>query len=146
VLVVDTNVLVYAADEDSPFHAPCLEWLERQRERADAWYTTWPVVYEFLRITTHPRVMRHPWNLRDAWSFVLALMSAPGFEVLAATERHAAVVEQLIRELPHLAGNLLHDAHTAVLMREHGIRRICTRDTDFHQFRFLEVVDPLHLA
>ena len=145
-LVVDTNVLVYAADEDSPFHAPCLEWLERQRERADAWYTTWPVVYEFLRVTTHPRVMRHPWNVRDAWSFVLALMSAPGFEVLAATERHAAVVEQLIRELPHLAGNLLHDAHTAVLMREHGIRRICTRDTDFHQFRFLEVVDPLHLA
>jgi toxin-antitoxin system PIN domain toxin len=146
VLVVDTNVLVYAADEDSPFHAPCLEWLERQRVRADAWYTTWPVVYEFLRVTTHPRVMRHPWNVRDAWSFVVALMSTPGFEVLAATERHAAVVEQLIREFPHLAGNLLHDAHTAVLMREHGIRRICTRDTDFHQFRFLEVVDPLHLA
>ena len=145
-LVVDTNVLVYAADEDSPFHAPCLEWLERQRERADAWYTTWPVVYEFLRVTTHPRVMRHPWNVRDAWSFIVALMTAPGFEVLGATERHAAVVEQLIREFPHLSGNLLHDAHTAVLMREHGIRRICTRDTDFHQFRFLEVVDPLHLA
>ena len=41
------------------------------------------------------------------------------------------------------AGNLLHDAHTAILMREHGIRRICTRDTDFNQFTFLEVIDPL---
>jgi predicted nucleic acid-binding protein len=40
----------------------------------------------------------------------------------------------------HLAGNLLHDAH---IMREHGIRRICARDTDFHQFAFLEVIDPL---
>jgi predicted nucleic acid-binding protein len=28
-------------------------------------------------------------------------------------------------------------------MREHGIRRIYTRDTDFHRFAFLEVVDPL---
>ena len=36
-----------------------------------------------------------------------------------------------------------HDAETAVLMREHGIRRICTRDTDFHRFSFIEVVDPL---
>ena len=47
----------------------------------------------------------------------------------------------MIAELPWLAGNLLHDAHTAILMREHGIRRICTRDTDFHRFAFLEVVD-----
>ena len=37
----------------------------------------------------------------------------------------------------------IHDAHTAILMREHGIRRIVTRDADFHRFPFLEVVDPL---
>ena len=41
------------------------------------------------------------------------------------------------------AGNLLHDARTAILMREHGIGRICTRDTDFNQFPLLEVIDPL---
>src|SRR5262249_8922648 len=43
----------------------------------------------------------------------------------------------------NLAGNLLHDAHTAILMRKHGIGRICTRDTDFNQFPFLEAIDPL---
>ena len=31
VLAVDTNVLVYAADADSQFHAPCRDWLERRR-------------------------------------------------------------------------------------------------------------------
>lgn len=36
----------------------------------------------------------------------------------------------------------MHVAHTAVLMREHGIERIFTRDTDFHRFPFLETVDP----
>jgi predicted nucleic acid-binding protein len=30
----------------------------------------------------------------------------------------------------------MHDAHTAVLMREHGIRTIFTRDSDFHRFPF----------
>ena len=143
-LVVDTNVLVYAADEDSPFHAACRAWLERQRVRADAWYTTWPILYEFLRVTTHHKVMRRPWSASEAWGFVTALLSSPGLGILTPTQRHAEVAGQVIAELPHIAGNLLHDAHTAILMREHGIRRICTRDTDFHRFAFLEVIDPLH--
>ena len=143
-LVVDTNVLVYASDEDSPFHAACKGWLEDRRARADAWYTTWPILYEFLRVTTHPRVMHKPWSITEAWQFVTALLASPGLDVLIPTQRHAEVAGKVIAELPHLAGNLLHDAHTVILMREHGIRQICTRDTDFHQFSILEVVDPLH--
>jgi predicted nucleic acid-binding protein len=27
-------------------------------------------------------------------------------------------------------------------MREHGIRRVYTRDTDFHRFPWVEVIDP----
>jgi hypothetical protein len=142
-LVVDTNVLVYAADADSPFHATCRDWLEHQRGSADAWYTTWSILYEFMRVTTHVRVMRRPWNAPAAWEFVAALLASPGLGVLIPTSRHADVARNVIAEVPHLTGNLLHDAHTAILMREHGIRRVCTRDTDFHRFPFLEVFDPL---
>jgi len=28
-------------------------------------------------------------------------------------------------------------------MREHGVKRICTRDSDFHRFPFLEAIDPM---
>ncbi|MBV9429051.1 MAG: PIN domain-containing protein [Bradyrhizobiaceae bacterium] len=142
-IVVDTNVLVYAADVDSQFYEPCLTWLERQRTRSDAWYTTWPILYEFLRVATHPRVFRRPWRVSDAWKFVTALLASPGLAVLVPTQRHAEVAEQVFSELPHIAGNLMHDAHTAVLMREHGIGRICTRDTDFHRFNFLQIIDPV---
>lgn len=142
-LVVDTNVLVYAADADSPFHGACRRWLEQQRGRAEAWYITWAIAYEFLRVTTHPRVMRRPWSVSAAWKFITAVLASPGLTVLVPTQRHAEVASQVIAELPHLAGNLLHDAHTAILMREHGIRRICTRDTDFHRFPFVEVIDPV---
>jgi len=143
VFLVDTNVLVYVADKDSPFHAASRSWLERQRGRPDAWYATWPILYEFLRVTTHPKVMRRPWTAPAAWAFVRALLASPGLDVLVPTQRHSEVAAQVIKEIPHLAGNLIHDAHTAILMREHGLRRICTRDTDFHRFPFLEVVDPL---
>ena len=142
-VVVDTNVLVYAADADSQFHSACRDWVERQRSRPDAWFTSWPILYECLRVTTHPRVMRRPWNVATAWEFIMALLAAPGMSILVATQRHAAVAGEVLAALPHLSGNVLHDAHTAILMREHGIRRICTRDTDFNQFTFLEVIDPL---
>jgi len=75
--------------------------------------------------------------------FVAALLASPGLGVLVPTQRHAEVAAQVILEIPHLTANLFHDAHTTILMREHGIRQICTRDTDFHRFPFLEVVDPL---
>lgn len=142
-VVVDTNILVYAADADSEWHVKSRDFIERRRRRPDAWFTTWPIIYEFMRVTTHPRVMRKPWSAPRAFSFVSALLGSPGLAMLVPTERHADVAEQVISELPWLAGNLLHDAHTAILMREHGLIRICTRDTDFHRFSFLEVVDPL---
>lgn len=102
-VVVDTNILGYAADRDSPFHAACRKWLEGRQVRPDAWFTTWPILYEFLRVTTHPRVMRHPWKASAAWGFVAALLASPGLSVLVPTLRHAEVAAQVIEELPHLA-------------------------------------------
>jgi toxin-antitoxin system PIN domain toxin len=143
VLTVDTNVLVYAADADSQFHLPCRRWLDQQRSEPGAWYITWAILYEFLHVTTHPRVMCRPWSAVAAWNFVTALLASPGVGVLVPTHRHADVAGEVISELPHLAGNLFQDAHTAILMREHGVARICTRDADFNRFPFLEVLDPL---
>ena len=142
-ILVDTSVLVYAADADSPYHDACLTWLEARRARPETWYLSWSIVTEFLRITTHPRVMRQPWQTTAAWEFIEALIGAPGLNMLLPTARHGDVTAEVIRELPQIAGNLLHDLHTAVLMREHGVRQICTRDTDFHRFPFVEVLDPL---
>lgn len=143
--VVDTNVLIHAADAESPFHGRCFASVEEWRNRSAAWFLTWPIVYEFLRVTTHPRVLRQPWNLTSGWRFVESLLASPGLAILSATERHAAVGALTVAEMPHLAGNLMHDLHTAVLMREHGVRLIYTRDADFHRFKFLEVVDPIDL-
>jgi len=141
--VVDTNVLVYAANVDFPEHGRCRDLVEGWRSSNLPWFLTWPIIYEFLRVTTHARVFARPWTIRQAWSFVEALAASSGLQLLAETERHLDVAAAVLAELPDLSGNLLHDAHTAILMREHGLRQIVTRDTDFHRFPFLEVVDPL---
>ncbi len=142
-LVVDTNVLIYAANSDAPEHARCRALLEGWRAQVTPWCLTWGIVYEFLRVATHPRVFRQPFAIDAAWRFVSALLASPSLMLLVQTSRHADVAAQTLADVPALRGNLLHDMHTAVLMREHGIRRIVTRDADFHRFTFLAVIDPL---
>jgi toxin-antitoxin system PIN domain toxin len=140
---VDTNVLLYAANEDAPQHQACARLLEQWRSRREPWFVTWGICYEFARVVTHPRVLEHPWTSTGAWHFVESLFASPALSVLAETDRHWAVTRAVVEETPALRGSLFHDAHTAILMREHGIRRIVTNDSDFHRFTFLEVVDPL---
>jgi len=84
-----------------------------------------------------------PWTLASGVRFLSALQQSPGLGILPPTERHPHVLADIVAEVPGLSGNIIHDTQTAVLMREHGIRRICTRDTDFHRFPFLEPIDPL---
>ncbi len=76
-----------------------------------------------------------------AWRFVSSLLASPGLGILVPTQRHAEIAAQVIAEVHHLTANLFHDAHTAILMREHGIHRVVTHDTDFHRFPFLERID-----
>lgn len=141
--VVDTNVLVYAANTAAPEHARCHELLVSWRRDPLPWHITWGILYEFLRIVTHPRVFEHPWGMTEAWTFAEAILNSPGLAVLNETERHAAIAREVLSSRPPVAGNLVFDAHTAILMREHGITRIYTRDTAFHAFPFLAVIDPL---
>jgi hypothetical protein len=90
--------------------------------------------------------MKTRWTAADAWRFVESLLASPGLDVLVPTSRHASVAAAVIEETPGIEGNLVHDAHIAILMREHGIRRIYTRDTAFHVFGFLEPIDPVRPA
>lgn len=142
-LVLDTNVLLYAADEDSEHHGPCRRRVEDARRSPSPAFLTWNICYEFLRASTHRRVFHSHWTPPEARRFITALLGSQGIALLLPTRRHAAVLEQTVGEYPDVRGNQMYDLHTAVLMREHGVSRICTRDTGFHRFPFLTVVDPL---
>lgn len=134
---------MYAADRSSEGHERCRTLVNGWRFQASPWYLTWGIVYEFIRVTTHPRVLRNPWRAGEAWEFVAALLGSTSLSILANGERHHEHLTELLRELPDLRGNLVYDAHTVGLMREHGIRVIYTRDSDFHRFPNIEVRDPL---
>jgi toxin-antitoxin system PIN domain toxin len=142
--VVDTNVLIYAANRSCPEHTQCFKLLRTWRTQPGGWFVTWGILYGFMRVVSHPRVLPNPWPVKAAWGFVESLLASPGLDILTETELHDEVCADTIREVPQLAGNLVPDLQIAVLMREHGVKVIYTRDSDFHRFPHLEVRDPLH--
>lgn len=144
--VVDTNILLYAADCDAPEHGVCRDLVLMWREQESPWHLTWGIVYEFLRVATHRNVFRKPFSSREAWGFIEAVLASPSLSVLVETDRHEGVASGVLSEMPELriTGNVVFDAHTAILMKEHGVPTIFTHDRDFRRFPFIQVVDPIH--
>lgn len=141
--VVDTNLLLYALNPDAPEHERALRALEEWRSGERPWFLTWAIVYEFLRVSTHPSVFTEPLDLPTAREWIDAVVAAPACGILTETDRHGEVLLEVAQAHPRVRGNLIHDLHIVVLMKEHGISEIRTADRDFHQFPFLRVVDPL---
>ncbi len=141
--VIDTNILLYAVNPDSEDHQRAHALLEEWRTGDRSWFLTWGIVYEFLRVSTHTKVFPHPLTLSQAQSWIAALLSSNVSGVLTPTDRHLEILQGLAAQHPRLRGNIMHDLHTVALMREYGVTEIKTADTDFHQFAFLQVVNPL---
>ena len=116
--------------------------MHRALDATEPSYLPLNVCYEFLRTSTHARVFRPPWNVGAAWSFINAVLTSPAFSLLLPTPIHTALLSQALSEYSGLGGNAVHDLHTVVLMREHGLSEICTRDSIFRIFSALTVIDP----
>ena len=141
-MVFDSNMLIHAVNEDSEVRRPCLERL-REASLGVSAFLTWSICYEFLRVSTHRNILSSPLTPDRALRFLNALLDSPGFGLLQPTDRHQSVLAQTLVEVPEIRGNVMHDLHKAVLMRENGVDRICTFDRDFLRFPFLTVVAPL---
>ena len=141
--VVDSNILIYAANRNAPEFDICNAALEKWRRQSGRWHLTWSVCFEFMRAVTHRATLERPWSLAEAWSFLDNLRQSPGLRILAPTENFAAAFAETITTARYLSGSDVHDAGIAAVMKEHGVRTIYTHDRGFHRFPFLEVIDPI---
>jgi len=137
---VDTNILVYSEIVSSQHHKVARRLLIALAEDSLPWAIPWPCVYEFLRVVTHPRVFSPPAPLDVALHDLGQVLSSPTLVLLSETERHAEVMERVVRD-SGVTGNLLHDAHIAALCIENGIGELVTGDRDFSRFS-LRTVNP----
>lgn len=139
---VDTNILIYGHFPGYPQHRKARDFCQRLLSEKPDWCLGWQVVYEYLRITTHPSVHLAPLSLAQALDDLEPYLAAPACHLLLPTPQHKPVLHAVVAEQPTARGNFVHDVHYAALLREHGVKRIYSADSDYRKFAFLEVVDP----
>jgi toxin-antitoxin system PIN domain toxin len=141
VILVDVNILLYASNAEADQHAESREWLDGKLGGTAPVGLPWPTLLAFLRIATNPRAFRRPLTMSTAWEQVSAWLSAEPAWTPEPTERHAAVLGELLA-LPGVYGNLVSDAHLASLAIQHGLT-LCSTDGDFARFPGLVWLNPL---
>ena len=142
--LVDANLLLYAYDATSRFHAAARSWLEDQLSGAPLVGLPWSVLLAFLRISTNARALQRPLSVADATAIVSSWMDAPCVVVPAPGPGHWDILAGLLLA-SQARGPLVSDTHLAALTLEHG-GVLATTDRDFSRFEGLRVIDPLRTS
>lgn len=140
-ILPDANLLLYACDESSPFHAKASVWCERIMGGGTPVILLPPVVFGFVRISTHPRIFTDPLSVAEAAAHVrswLALRHVRLHDMLPDDVEKALV----LLEAAGTAGNLTTDAQiAAVALRLDA--EVHTADLDFGRFPGVRFSNPL---
>ena len=142
-ILIDANLLIYAINEDSHHHAKAKPWLETIFSGTTVVGLPWIVILAFLRITTHPNIVKNPLSTDQAVGFVESWLEQPYIKLIAPGEKHWPILRQLLQS-SGTGGNLTSDAHIAALAIELGCD-VYSADHDFKRFAGIRHINPLEL-
>jgi toxin-antitoxin system PIN domain toxin len=137
VKIPDVNLLLYAADRQSPQHEAANRWLTEAFAAPAGVGFAWLALVGFIRLSTRTGVFPQALAVEQAMAAVHHWLACPGAQVVHAGPRHAALLGRLLLGAG-TAGNLTNDAHLAAIALEHGAV-VGTFDRDFLRFAGLGV-------
>jgi toxin-antitoxin system PIN domain toxin len=144
VILLDANLLLYAAVESFGQHEAVRSWLDERLNGTVRVAFPWSSVLAFVRIASNPRVFERPASVADAWQRVTDWLDCAPSWIPEPTERHREILDGFLRTVVTSA-KLVPDAHLAALAIEHGLT-LCTTDGDFARFPGLRLENPLTKA
>lgn len=138
---VDTNILLYAYNQDCPEHGAAAGLLTHLSTRDDVAICEL-VLVELYQLVRNPAVLREPLDAPAAASLCQAFRGNPRWAVLDC----APIMEKLwsFAAKSGVARRRLFDARLAFSLRHHGVQDFATRNVkDFQGFGFDRVWDPV---
>lgn len=141
-IALDTNILVYAHRQDSPWHAQASVAVSELAAARSLWAIAWPCLHEFIAITTHPRIYSPPSTLDEACDQIEAWRESPTLILLSETDDYWPTIKRLVSRAL-IVGPAVHDARIAALCLYHGVTELWSADRDFSRFPDLRVRNPL---
>lgn len=139
--VLDANLLLYAYDTSSAFHAEARAWIEGTFSSGDPVGLPWQTIGAFVRITTNRAIPGERFSVEEAVEIVDEWLWQPNVRVLAQNEDCWPLLRQMLTE-GQAAGSLVTDAQLAALTMQYG-GVLHSTDRDFARFPGLRWKNPL---
>lgn len=141
-IAVDSNILVYAHREDSPWHEASRDCVMELAEGRSSWAIPWPCLHEFLAVTTHARIFNPPTPLELALGQINAWLESPSLVMIGEDASYWPRLRALV-SAGKIAGPKVHDARIAAICLQNGVDELWTIDRDFSRFPTLRARNPL---
>jgi toxin-antitoxin system PIN domain toxin len=109
VIIPDVNLLLYAYDADSPFHARAAAWWRSCLSGSEPVGMPGVVAFGFVRVGTSARAFRSPMMVSEAAAHVRSWLQRPMVRILEPGPDHLGDVLRLLEALG-AAGNLVTTA------------------------------------
>jgi predicted nucleic acid-binding protein len=142
--LLDSNILIYAANSGSPFYKKAIEVIERYL--CSGFFLSDMNLIEFFQVVTDIRKTPDPFSPEEAFTYIKKLVAVPGVHVLRTqTLVELLAIEAIYEEMIELGIRRfqIYDYLIADCMRKNKIKTIITGDEgDFKKFSFIEVINP----
>ncbi|MBI4597465.1 MAG: PIN domain-containing protein [Candidatus Omnitrophica bacterium] len=145
-VLLDTNVLIHAANAASPVYA-----LARQlRDQAVAGTLQACLspqnLWEFYAVVTNPKRIHPALSAQEALHEVSLYMQAPHLRVLVPQPSSHQRALTLLRRHP-VTGKGVFDVYLVATMLDHGVSTIYTENVqDFRRYPEIEVINPFAIS
>jgi toxin-antitoxin system PIN domain toxin len=140
-ILVDTNILLYAEDGLNPLHEDARQWWDTQLSGEYPVCLCWSILTSFIRISTNRQIFKKPLTVNQALMRVQSWIDQPCVRLINPTENHWQIFQTMLLE-GQATANLVGDAHLAALAVENGCTMYST-DSDFSRFPKLKWKNPL---
>lgn len=144
-IVVDTNILVYAHRRDSEWYQPASKKIRELAEGNLPWCIPWPCIHEFIAIVTHPRAYDPPTTLTQAIQQIDYWLESPSLMLISENSDYWLILSKIL-QASKVTGPKIHDARIAAFCILHGINILWSADRDFNRFnKQLKIINPLNV-
>lgn len=140
-LSIDTNVLLYAQNQDCPEHAAAAAFLVECADRTDVAVCEL-VLIELYQLLRNPTVLTRPLDAPEAAEVCQQFRRNRRWALI----ENAPVMAEVwaLAATPGIARRRLFDARLALTLRHHGVDEFATRNiNDYNDFGFSCVWDPI---
>ncbi len=140
---VDSNVLIYSAVESMPEYRSVASFFERRVLTGEiTCAVTFPVLLEFVHITTDPKRFSPPLELEESVAIAEQYWNAANWRRLLPRRQTGVRTFELLRR-HGLGRKRLLDTYLAATLLDHNVQTLLTCNTrDFQVFNELQLIDP----